>query len=51
MTEWIDVEGLGFRGQGQRTLIAEQGGDSREIGLLEVRSLERTPSSSEADGG
>ncbi len=50
MTEWVDVEGLGFRGQGQRTLLAEQGGDSREIGLLEVRSLERAPSS-EADGG
>lgn len=50
MTEWLDVEGLGFRGQGQRTLLAEQGGESREIGLLEVRSLERAVSS-EADGG
>ncbi len=50
MTEWVDVEGLGFRGQGQRTLLAQQGGDPREIGLLEVRSLERAPSS-EADGG
>ena len=50
MTEWVDVEGLGFRGQGQRTLLAQQGGNPREIGLLEVRSLERAPSS-EADGG
>jgi type VI secretion system protein ImpE len=51
MTEWVDREGIGFRGLGQKILLTEQGGESREVGLLEVRSLERAGDSSEAGGG
>ena len=40
MTEWGDREGIGFRGLGQKVLLALKGEESREVGLLEVRSLE-----------
>lgn len=44
MTDWKDREGIGFRGLGQRVLLVEHAGQASEIGLLEVRSLEPTPS-------
>src|SRR5262245_19928166 len=46
MTDWVDRAGIGFRGQGQRTLLVEAGTGSRELGLLELRSLERPPGAS-----
>ena len=40
MTDWQDALGLAFRGLGQKVLCARRGASEREVGLLEVRSLE-----------
>ena len=40
MTDWLEIEGLGHRGVGQKLLMMADGDDTPEIALREVRSLE-----------
>jgi len=40
MTDWRDELGVAFRGIGQKVLCARRGEREREIGLLELRTLE-----------
>jgi len=40
MTDWRDAHGLAFRGMGQKVLLARRGPREREVGLLELRTLE-----------
>jgi len=40
MTDWRDAGGAAFRGVGQKVLLARRGGEERERGLLEIRTLE-----------
>ena len=40
MTEWIEVEGVGYCGAGQKLLLAADEQAAKEIGILEVHSLE-----------
>ena len=40
MTEWVEVEGVGVRGVGQKVLLAIHGESEEECGLLDVRTLE-----------
>ncbi|MCH7868700.1 MAG: hypothetical protein IH881_13480 [Myxococcales bacterium] len=39
-TDWVEVPGIGFCGVGQKLLFSATEGETRETGLLEVRSLE-----------
>lgn len=40
MTDWRDERGVAFRGVGQKLFCARRGEREREIGLLELRTLE-----------
>jgi len=52
MTEWREQDGLVVRGLGQRVLLAERGGEEREVALRELRTLEISkPLSSEGARG
>jgi type VI secretion system protein ImpE len=54
MTDWVDRAGLGFRGLGQKVLLADSGRaeGARELGLLELRTFERPAAgAAEASGG
>jgi type VI secretion system protein ImpE len=48
MTDWHDSLGIAFRGIGQKVLLARRGPREREIGLLELRTLELAVQASDA---
>jgi len=43
MTEWREQDGLVVRGFGQKVLLAQRGGEEREVALRELRTLEISP--------
>jgi protein involved in temperature-dependent protein secretion len=52
VTDWIDWEGVLYRGVGQKVLLSARGDATRETALLEVRNLELAdaPSGGASDG-
>ena len=52
MTEWREQDGLVVRGLGQKVLLAQRGGEEREVALRELRTLEISkPLPGEGDRG
>jgi type VI secretion system protein ImpE len=43
LTEWREQDGFVVRGSGQKVLLAQRGGEEREVALRELRTLEISP--------